>query len=163
MRDILVIAGICLLLWFAYELREIFAPLLIALVLAHVFNPFVTYAEKKWRAPRPASVALLLAIGVLCIVVFFAWLGPLLVGQAADLARRLPEYLRTITAAYDLEMSELSTRVEEFLRGLKLDPRQVLGQVFQTTGRALSIVTTIFSTATSFILWLILIVVAFFF
>ena len=52
-REFLILVVMALFLWLLYELRGIFIPLLIALILAHIFNPLVTFLEEKWRWPRP--------------------------------------------------------------------------------------------------------------
>jgi predicted PurR-regulated permease PerM len=156
-------AGAVLLLWFIYRLGDIFGPLLIALVLAQIFNPLVTYLEDRWRWPRVLSTALLLGVFVLSFVVFLAWLGPLLFEQGNALARRMPEYVRAIATAYNLEVSELSNRFAESLGGLQFEPQQVLAQIFQSTGRALGIVTTVLGAAAYLLFWLALVLVGFFF
>jgi predicted PurR-regulated permease PerM len=150
-------------LWLLYELREIVVPLLIALVLAHVFNPVVTSLEENWRCPRPLTAALLLAIFVLGFIGLLAWLGPLLLAQVTDLARRLPEYLRTLAAAYEIDPGNLLNQLEQSLGQLQLKPQQILGQVYEATGRALGIVTTVFSVTSYLLLSVALILVYFFF
>jgi predicted PurR-regulated permease PerM len=45
-RDLLIVVLIGFLLCLLYLLRDIFIPLLIALVLAHVFNPLITWLEQ---------------------------------------------------------------------------------------------------------------------
>jgi len=162
-RDLILLIFIAATLWLLYGLREIFMPLLIALVLAHVFNPVVTFLEEQWRWPRPLTAALLLAIFVFSFAGLLSWLGPLLLGQVTDLARRLPEYLRTLAAAYDIHPGNLLNQLERSLRQLQLDPQQILGQVFQTTGQAVGIVTTVFSTTSYLLLSAALILVYFFF
>lgn len=162
-RDLIVLILIAAALWLVYTLREIFMPLLIALVLAHVFNPVVTFLEEKWRWPRPLTAALLLAFFVFGCAGLLSWLGPLLLGQVTDLARRLPEYLRTLAAAYEIDPGNLLNQLEQSLRQLQLDPQQILGQVFQTTGHALGIVTTVFSTTSYLLLSAAMILVYFFF
>jgi predicted PurR-regulated permease PerM len=162
-RDVVVLVLIAAGLWLIYELRQIFAPLLIALVLAHVFNPVVTSLDEKWRCPRPLTAALLLAIFVLGFVGLLAWLGPLLLAQVTDLARRLPEYLRTLAAAYEIDSGNLLNQLEQSLGQLQLEPQQILGQVYEATGRALGIVTTVFSVTSYLLLSVALILVYFFF
>lgn len=100
-RELISLILVALFLWLLYALSEIFIPLLIALILAHIFNPLVTFLEDKWRWPRPLTAALLLAIFVFGFVGFLSWLGPLLLQQGIDLVGRLPEYLRSLAATYN--------------------------------------------------------------
>lgn len=47
--DLIVLSLIALFVWLVYELREILIPLLVALVLAYIFNPLVMLLEHKWH------------------------------------------------------------------------------------------------------------------
>jgi predicted PurR-regulated permease PerM len=136
-----------LLLWLLYALREIFVPLLIALILAHVFNPVVTYTEEKWRWPRPVTAALLLAIFVLGMAAFLSWLGPLLFAQVSDLLTRLPGYLRTLAANYSVDPGNIVDQLESSLRKLQVDFQALFSRLYQTAGQALGLVTSVFSVA----------------
>jgi predicted PurR-regulated permease PerM len=158
-RDLLVVILIALCLWLLHALREIVVPLLIALVLAYIFNPLVTWLERKWHWPRSLTVSLLLATVVLGCSALLAWLGPLLVGQITDLARRLPEYLRTLAANYNLDFSQ----IEETIRQYQGNPQQILAQIFKTTGRAVGFVTAVLSVATYLIFSVTLVLIYFFF
>lgn len=146
-REALALALIALLLWLLYALREIFVPLLIALILAHVFNPVVTYTEEKWRWPRPVTAALLLAIFVLGVAAFLSWLGPLLFAQVSDLLTRLPGYLRTLAANYSVDPGNIVDQFESSLRKLQLDFQALFSRLYQTAGQALGLVTSVFSVA----------------
>jgi AI-2E family transporter len=158
-RDLIILALIASLLWFLYLLRDIFIPLLLALVLAHVFNPLITWFERKWQRPRPLTIALLLAIVVSGCSALFAWVGPLLVAQMTDLVQRLPDYLRTLASNYGIDLSELETAVRQYGGDLQ----QILGRIFQTTGRALGFVSAVFGIASYLILSVALVLVYFFF
>jgi predicted PurR-regulated permease PerM len=161
-REFLILVVMALFLWLLYELRGIFIPLLIALILAHIFNPLVTFLEEKWRWPRPLTAALLLAIFVFGFAGFLSWLGPLLLQQITDLVTRLPEYLRTLAITYDLDPGNILDQLEQSLRQLQLDLQQILAQIYKTTGHALGLVTTIFSTAAYLIFSVALVLIYFF-
>lgn len=161
-REFLSLVVIALFLWLLYELRGIFIPLLIALILAHIFNPLVTFLEEKWRWPRPLTAALLLAIFVFGFAGFLSWLGPLLLQQITDLVTRLPEYLRTLAITYNLDPGNILDQLEQSLRQLQLDLQQILAQIYKTTGHALGLVTTVFSTAAYLIFSVALVLIYFF-
>jgi predicted PurR-regulated permease PerM len=158
-RDVIILILIALLLWFLYLLRGIFIPLLLALVLAHVFNPLITLLERKWGCPRPLTIAVLLAVVVLGCSALFAWLGPLLAAQMTDLVLRLPDYLRTLASTYGIDLTQLETAIRQY----GIDFQQILGRILKTTGRALGFVSTVFSIATYLILSVALVLVYFFF
>jgi len=158
-RDLIILISVALSVWLLFRLREIFVPLLIAFVLAYIFNPLVTWLERKWHWPRALTVSLLLAIVVLGCSALAAWLAPLLVGQIADLARRLPDYLRTLAANYNVDITQL----EEIIRQYQVNPQQVLAQVFKTTGRAVGFVAAVFGVATYLLFSITLVLIYFFF
>lgn len=158
-RDVIFLILIALSFWLLYALSEIFVPLLIALILAHVFNPLVTLLERKWHWPRPLTVSLVLAIVVVACSALVAWLGPLLLAQITDLARRLPDYLRTLASGYNLDISQ----VEETIRQYQVNPQQIFAQIFKTTGRAVGFVAMLFTVATYMIFSVALVLIYFFF
>lgn len=161
-RDLLIVLGAAFLLWSVYVLRAIFLPVFLALVLAHVFNPFVTLMEQKWRWPRPLTAGLILAAVIGLFIGFLAWLGPLLLQQFTGLAARLPEYLRALGTAYGLDVGNLISELETSLRNLQLNPQEILGHIFRTTGRAVGILTSVFSTA-AYVLFMVALTTFYFF
>jgi predicted PurR-regulated permease PerM len=162
-RDLLLFLAGAFLVWSVYILWEVFLPVFLALVLAHVFNPFVTLMEQKWRWPRPLTAGLILAVVTGLFVGFLAWLGPLLFQQFTGLAGRLPEYFRTLAAAYGFDVGNLIGEVENSIRKLQVNPQEILGHIFRTTGRAVGILTSVLSTAAYVIFTLSLTIVYFFF
>jgi predicted PurR-regulated permease PerM len=135
----------------------------VALILAHVINPFVTLMERRWRWPRPLTVTLILVSLTVALAGLFAWLGPVLYNQATALAANLPGYLRTLAATYGVESEDLIKRFEETVRNLQLDPKQVVGQLFRTTGQAVGILTFLLSTTTYWALFIALTAILLFF
>jgi predicted PurR-regulated permease PerM len=162
-RDLLAILGIGCALWLLHVLSGVVVPVLIALILAHVINPFVTLMERRHRWPRPLTVSCILISLALSLLGLFAWLGPLLYSQTAALAANLPGYLRTLASAYGIESQDLIARVDETIRNLQLDPKQVIGQLFRTTGHAVGIVTFLLSTTSYWALFVALTAVLLFF
>jgi predicted PurR-regulated permease PerM len=158
-RDLIILILIGFFVWLLYLLRDIFIPLLVALVLAHVFNPLITWLERKWSWPRPLTAALLLTVVVVGCAALFAWLGPLLVSQITDLAQRLPGYLRTLAANYGIQITQLESVIQQY----QIDIQRILGQIFQSTGQAVGFVTTVFGIAVYWIFSIALVLVYFFF
>jgi hypothetical protein len=55
-RDIIILSGVASALWIAYWLGDVFVPVFLALILAHIINPFVTLMERRWGWPRPLPI-----------------------------------------------------------------------------------------------------------
>jgi predicted PurR-regulated permease PerM len=161
-RDVIIFVAVALLLWLVYLFREIFLPVLLAAILAYLFNPFVTFLEARWHCPRPVTVSFILATAVLAIIGFLMWLGPILYDQIMSLARNLPGYLRMLSTRYNIELENFLKPLETALGQLQSNPQEVLSQLFRTTGHAIGIVTLAFSTATYLFLSVILIAIYFF-
>jgi len=161
-RDLIILLVVVLLLWGLFQLRAIFLPLLIALLLAHIFNPLVGSLKKRWGCPRPLTAAVLLAIGVFGLAAFLSWIGPLLLEQITELMLRLPEYLRSLAASANLDLGNISKQIEQYLRQFQLSFQQILAQVFKTTSRAFDLVTLFFSAAGSLIFSAALVLIYFF-
>jgi predicted PurR-regulated permease PerM len=119
--------------------------------------------EERWKWPRPLTAILLLTLVSLAFIGVFAWLGPILYEQSTMLLNKLPEYLRTLSAAYQIDSGSVINQLEESARQLQFDPQKILGQVFKTTGHALGIVTFIFSSATYVVLAIVLFYIYVFF
>lgn len=127
-RDAIWITCLVLLVvfafWFGYQLRAIFTPVLIALALAYLFDPIITLAERRWNVPRPATIAILIAVLLLIGGGLLAWLGPKLVEQVKDLARAAPAYLDRLAAYADTRLSpEAAQAVQEVAQ----DPMAFIG------------------------------------
>jgi AI-2E family transporter len=162
-RDIIIILGVAFTVWVVYRLSDIFLPVLLALILAHIINPFVTLMERRWGWARPLTISFILTAITLSLIGLFAWLGPILYEQSTMLANRLPDYLRTLTAAYGVESGTVIDQLDETIRRFQIDPKQVVGQLFRTTGRAVGILTFVFSATTYWLLSIALVAIYVFF
>lgn len=151
-RDIIIFFGVAFTVWVVYRLGDIFLPVFLALILAHIINPFVTLMERSWRWPRPLTISLILTAVALSLAGLFAWLGPVLYEQSTMLVNRLPDYLRALTAAYGVESGSIIDQLDETIRRFQIDPKQIVGQLFRTTGRAVGILTFVFSATTYWLL-----------
>lgn len=86
-RDLLMLAAIIGVVWLGYAMRAVTVPLLVALLLAYLFEPLVARMTSKGRMTRPGAVGILLLTVGSSVVVLLAILVPLLVGQTIDLVR----------------------------------------------------------------------------
>ena len=62
-RDFAWIFLLLLLLWLGYEMRAITVPLLVAVLLAYLFAPVVSFLERRLKFPRSLSAAAILGVG----------------------------------------------------------------------------------------------------
>lgn len=152
-----------ILLWAVYVLGEIFLPVFLALVLADVFNPAITYVETHWSLPRPITISLLLTVLFIGLLAFLVWLGPLLFDQFTQLIVKLPDYLTALGAHYNLDISAMAEKAQNWFQTFGREPQKVLGNIFSTTGRALGLLTSALGIIVSISISLLLVAISFFF
>ncbi|MBC7772025.1 MAG: AI-2E family transporter [Pyrinomonadaceae bacterium] len=68
-RDLLVLAVVVGLIYLGYTLRSVTVPMLLALLLAYLFEPLVEWLSKFRRINRPMAVGGILAAFVLIVVI----------------------------------------------------------------------------------------------
>lgn len=123
-RDAVLAAGavfvIAIGVLFGYYVRSVLGPVLVALIVAYLFNPAMTSLEGR-RVPRAVSAGVLAALIVAAEVVIVFWLGPLLAKQTVAVTRELPRAVRQVSRQierqYDVETATLTDPIE------KLAPR----------------------------------------
>jgi len=84
-RDILFVGAVVGVLWLGYVLRAVTVPLLVALLLAYLFEPILERVTKHPKISRPVAVGGLLAIVGTVVLSAVALLVPLAVGQTLNL------------------------------------------------------------------------------
>ncbi len=151
------------LLWVAYTLRSVLTPVLIALVLAYLFHPLISWADNKWRVPRPLSAALVLVLLTVIGLGFAAWLGPVLVEQVDTLAHKVPDYFQVLTKRYGFELGNLSEQLVALAQKGQKDPLLFLKPMFTGTGEAFGFIGLVIGVTTQVVLSSVLIPVYFFF
>jgi predicted PurR-regulated permease PerM len=86
-RDLLFVAAVAGLVWAGHALRAVTVPLLVALLLAYLFEPMVARLAAKRRLNRPVVVGGILATVGIIFVGVLAVIIPIIVGQTADLVQ----------------------------------------------------------------------------
>ncbi|MEP7152128.1 MAG: AI-2E family transporter [Nitrospira sp.] len=162
-RDLLWVGAIVFLLWFGYYLRGVFTPVLIALVLAYLFNPLIRHAERQWKVHRPVTISIVLFLSALTLGGLVTWLGPLLAEQVQSLAERVPGYLQNIAQRYHVSLGDFSEPLSTIATSLKEDPLSILRPIFSSTGQAFGMLGAVIGTTTAIVLALTLIPIYFFF
>jgi predicted PurR-regulated permease PerM len=161
-RDLALILLAVSLLVAVYLLSDIFLPVFLSLLMAHFCNPAITYLERQWRWPRTLTISLILFIGLALLAVLLVWLGPLLYEQIVGLITNLPKYLRALAQRLQIDLGALSEQVEAAMAQAHADPRQILAQVFRTTGQAIGWLAALVGVISNLTLALILIPIYFF-
>lgn len=162
-RDLLWVGVIVFILWFGYYLRGVFAPVLIALLLAYLFNPLIRHADRQWKVPRPVTISIVLFLSALTLGGLVTWLGPLLAEQVQSLAERVPGYLQNIAQRYHVSLGDFSEPLSTIATSLKEDPLSILRPIFSSTGQAFGMLGAVIGTTTAIVLALTLIPIYFFF
>ncbi len=138
-RDALVVAAVIGIFWLGYGLRAVTIPLLVALLLAYLFEPLIDYLIKspKWRMSRLHAVVFLLftVIGGLAIVL--ALVIPLAVGQTARLVSNFNDgtmrvqVLRLHARLPEAFQEETESFLHIFPRGRESDREELLEPVVE--------------------------------
>ena len=68
-RDVLIIAGVVLLVWLGRVLSLVTVPLLLAVLLAYLFEPLVARLTRARWVSRQGAAAAIIAAGVLLVVI----------------------------------------------------------------------------------------------
>lgn len=162
-RDLLWGGGLLALLWFGYYLRGVFTPVLIALLLAYLFNPLIRRAEARWHIPRPVSISIILFLSAVLTLGLITWLGPLLAEQVQSFAERVPGYIQSIAQRYHVRLGDFSEHLSTIATSLREDPLSILRPIFSGTGQAFGVLGTVIGTTTDVVIAFVLIPIYFFF
>lgn len=119
-RDVLVILAIIALIWAGYAMRAVTVPLLMALLLAYLFEPLVSWLAVRLRISRPLAVGgILLSIG-LSVLILLAIVLPLVIGQTIRFVRdvRAGRFETAVVKLKEYVPEEYRGDVERALRWL---------------------------------------------
>ncbi len=124
-RDLVIIGLVVFLVWFGYYLRGIFTPLLIALFLAYLFHPLITWCERRFSLPRPATIAGLIVLVLLVLLLLGLGLVPIIIDELTALVEKLPGQLTALSERvaeqFGLDISNLTNEIDASLVGFKVD------------------------------------------
>lgn len=134
LRDAVLAAGAVLVVLggalAGYYVRSVIGPVLVALTVAYLFNPFMVALERR-RVPRGVSAAGLALFIVAAEVVIVLWLGPLLARQTVAFTRELPRVVRQVSVQverkYGVETAPLTGQIERLSPGSEHDKLDVVG------------------------------------
>ena len=83
-RDLLFVGALLGLVWLGYALRAVTIPLLVALLLAYLFEPLIEKLCRHRKIKRPHAVAGVLAAGGISVLAVLAIVLPLIIGQTMN-------------------------------------------------------------------------------
>jgi predicted PurR-regulated permease PerM len=91
-------------------IANILAPFCVALIVAYIFNPIVTFVQQRLRLSRIMGLVVFYIIIVLLIAIFMLFLLPSLYHQISELIKRLseiiPAQLDTLMRKYNITLGE---------------------------------------------------------
>jgi len=162
-RDVILI-GLCFsIIWAGYSLRGILTPVLIGLLLAYLFNPFITYAQKHWHLPRPLTITLLLHALIVAGVGLVIWLGPILQDQVATLTEKGPNYLENLAHQYGIDLEYPGEHLQDAASTMKKNVLSIAQAAITGTSQAVGIIGKLVSATTYVLISIVLIPIYFFF
>ena len=162
-RDLFWIGFFLLILWAGYSLRSIFTPVLIGLLLAYLFSPLITFAQKHWRFPRPLTITLLFIFLLGIGAVLISWLGPIVQEQVITLTQRVPTYVENLSQQYKVDLENPGKELQDVVSTLKTNGISLIKTALAGTSQAFGFIGNIVSATTAFFISFVLIPVYFFF
>lgn len=118
LRLLVFFGALVLILVLVIVFDEIFAPLLMGLALAYLFDPLVTWCERRGLS-RALGVVVVVLILLLLLAAFFLYLVPAIGEQAKRFGSRLPEYRARLEARFAPWIANLQAQYPEEFASLE--------------------------------------------
>lgn len=112
LRLLIFFGALALILVLVIVFDEIFAPLLMGLALAYLFDPLVSWFERRGLS-RALGVVVVALILLLVLAAFFLYLVPEIGEQAKRFSGRLPEYRARLEAKFAPWIANLQAQFPE--------------------------------------------------
>lgn len=100
-RDLLTLACVFLVVWLGYQARLVTVPLLVALLLAYLFEPFVRWVTRGGRVSRKGAAMGIIAAIALAVVIPLSLGVGFAVVQGVGFAAGLSQNIRLVLASVD--------------------------------------------------------------
>lgn len=150
-RDLMWIGIVLLLLVLAFYLQSILLPVFLGLVLAYLFNPTVTFIQKKIHIPKQVTIIFLLALAAALAAAAGVWLVPPLIDQGTNFVQSIPQYWKTLTDKYGIPLGDVPQ-----------NPGALLEKLDIKSGTIIPFFGSVIGTSVIILFWIILIPVSFF-
>ena len=117
LRDATWILIVVLLAWLGYVMRSVTVPLLVALLLAYLFEPVVAFMERRLRFPRALAVGTVLGVGGVAVVLLAVFTVPLVIGQTVSFvdAVRKGKYTGAVQHVVQWAPDSVQPEIETFV------------------------------------------------
>jgi predicted PurR-regulated permease PerM len=162
LRDLAWLLAIAGSLWLLFDFRQLFAPVLLAFVVAYVCDPVMQVVATRSGVPRWILALVLTLTLILGVVLLVTWVGPLLTEQVQTLASKVPQYVSTVEKRYGVKIGTVSEHLATFAKGLKANPVETLSPFFTGTSQAVGILGTILAGTMEILLSALLLPIFFF-
>lgn len=131
-RKIALLIGVALIIIFRVPVFSALLPFFLALVLANVMEPIVSWLQLRVRLPR--AVATMIALGALLLIVGYSalWILNNLYKEVAELVATLPAHQKTVTKL-GLELTE---RVQQLFEEVPLELTQFIREYIDGLSRS---------------------------
>ncbi|MDZ7821893.1 MAG: AI-2E family transporter [Candidatus Marinimicrobia bacterium] len=108
LRDLLILAGFCIAIFFMRELRHIFIPLVLAVFFAFLFSPITGFLSRK-GVPNFLIILLLLVI----VSVFLFLVGTVVYASISSFVSEFPKYQERFILAFQDILLQLKIPMED--------------------------------------------------
>ena len=98
LRFLAVVVALTALCWATYQLSAVVTPIVVALAIAYILNPVVTYFERAHRIARLHTVVAVYALLVVVVLIGGSYLISRTVAQIAVFSKNVPTYVDRIGA-----------------------------------------------------------------
>jgi len=116
-RNLIILIVSLLLLFAALSLRQVLAPVFIALALAYLFDPVIDKFETL-KISRTWGIVILMSLLTLVLAGILVYLIPKLIGQIQELSEKIPQYWALFETKFlpnfQTYLNDHPTEVEEF-------------------------------------------------
>lgn len=93
---------IALTIWLLLAVQHVLTPFIAAIITAYLFNPLVTWLQRRTGMARALWIVVLYVLAFLLLYGLGTWIGPRIAQQSRDLAAAAPE---------------VASRIQSFFRG----------------------------------------------
>jgi predicted PurR-regulated permease PerM len=114
-QDVFWIGLAGLTLWFGYQLRSIFVPMLIGLGLAYAINPALVFLEDRLKWRRTVVLGVVAAVLLIVLVSAGVAVVPLLLAEADTLVERAPGYFDTVVDRFESSEQPALVRLRKWV------------------------------------------------
>ena len=157
-----------------YTARAVTTPILLGLVLAYIFNPLVTWLNRRVRCPRWASTLTLMLFGATIFCALLLVTVPQLLLEGQQLKGSSPDYVLTVTEqlGINIDWEQLRETAGELVRDqtaegtdipVELDYQAIAHVVMKALDIGVGIVGSTVSLATYIVVSMVVIAFCFFF